>query len=160
MRKTYCFSTATIITGMHLNVTFTRTLRVLLLYTNAIRNQWWHAKYNEIKYVPLTLSCLADISCSDIEGYIEIFNIYFKWHRILRFYRCTLLSVQRIVLPNCGANGSAKGLIVGYKSTQVAKTTKVAEFYQLLTAFRAWMICLLTDLLLSNLWNQSYYLSM
>jgi hypothetical protein len=35
--KIYCFYTATIIKRQHLEVTFIRTLRVLLLYTNVIR---------------------------------------------------------------------------------------------------------------------------
>jgi len=44
---------------MHLNITFTHTLRVLLLYTNVIRNQWWHAKWNEIRicWTNFVLSC-------------------------------------------------------------------------------------------------------
>jgi len=44
---------------MHFNVTFTRTLRVLLLYTNVIHKQWWHAKCNEIRicWTNIVLSC-------------------------------------------------------------------------------------------------------
>jgi len=49
---------------MHFNVTFTRTLRVLLLYTNVIRKQWWHAKCNEIRiwWTNIVLSCYS-IEC-------------------------------------------------------------------------------------------------
>jgi len=152
------FFRATIKIGMHLNVTFTRILRVLLLYTNVIRNEWRHTKWNEIKYAQLTWSYLA--MTLKIKLRYSTFILRDTEFSFLYMYFTVCSADCAVELWRCGSD---KGLIVDYNSTQSSRLQtpqKFAVFYPLLTAFKAWMICLRTDLHLLNLWNQRYYLSM